>query len=116
MTRSTDHSKARQWQQHFDSFDSSGLSVQKFCSQHRLSAHSFQYWSRRLNRNAKSNNPAGMTVVTPNGSSSEIIIELGSQVSIRIPAAELGLAKSILQMALSLRAESSTFQSVVVRG
>ena len=57
-----------------------------------------------------------MTVVTPNGSSSEIIIELGSQVSIRIPAAELGLAKSILQMALSLRAESSTFQSVVVRG
>lgn len=116
MTRSVNDTKALQWQQRFRSFDSSNLSVQKFCSLHRLSVHSFQYWSRRLNRNAKPNNPPRTPVVSPNDSSSEITIELGSQLSIRIPAAELGLAKSILQMALSLRAESSSFQPVVVRG
>lgn len=116
MTRSVNDTKALQWQQRFRSFDSSNLSVRKFCSLHRLSVHSFQYWSRRLNRNAKPSNPAKMPVVAQSGTSSEITIELGSHVSIRIPAAELGLAKSILQMALSLRAESSSFQPVVVRG
>ncbi|MFY8200941.1 MAG: IS66 family insertion sequence element accessory protein TnpA [Pirellula staleyi] len=42
MTRSTNDAKARQWQQHFDSFDKCDLSVRKFCTQHRLSIHSLQ--------------------------------------------------------------------------
>jgi hypothetical protein len=115
MTRSTDDTKARQWQQHFERFDNSSLSVQKFCSQYRLSVHSFQYWSRRLNRNAKPSNPARTPVVAPNVSEPEVTIELSNQVTIRIPATDLNLARSIFQMVLSLRGESSSFQPVVVR-
>ena len=116
MARSTNDTKARQWQQHFDTFDSSNLSVRKFCSQHRLTVHSFQYWSRRLNRNVKQGGKAKESVPVANTSSLEVTVELGNQVSIRIPATDLNLAKSILQMALSLRAEFSSFQPVVIRG
>jgi hypothetical protein len=116
MARSSNDTKARQWQQHFDSFDNSNLSVQKFCSQHRLSVHSFQYWSRRLSRNAKPSNQAKQSVSVANLANPEVTIELGNQVSIRIPTTDLNLAKSILQIALSLLAESSSFQPIVVRG
>ena len=116
VTRSTNDTKAIQWQQHFDAFDTSNLSVQKFCSQHRLSVHSFQYWSHRLNRIAKRSGQTKVSTPVANISIPEITIELGNQVSIRIPATDLNLAKSILQLALSLRAESSSFQPVVVRG
>ena len=116
MARSTNDTKARQWQQHFDRFDKCDLSVRKFCSQHRLSVHSFQYWSHRLNRSAKQRGQPKESVPAVNASIPEVVIELGNQVSIRIPATDLNLAKSILQMALSLRSESSSFQPVVVRG
>jgi hypothetical protein len=116
MTRSTDDAKARQWQQHFDNFDNCDLSVRKFCSQHRLSVHSFQYWSHRLNRSAKQRGQLKESVPAVITSIPEVVIEFGNQMSIRIPATDLSLAKSILQMALSLRTESSSFQPVVVRG
>lgn len=115
MTRSTDDTKALQWQQLFDQFNNSKLSIQKFCSQHRLSVHSFQYWSRRLNRIDKPNSTARTPRAAQNTPGSEITIELGNQVSIRVSATELNLTKSILQMVLSLCKESPSFQSVIVR-
>ena len=43
------------WQQHIDSYQSSGLSGLRYCQLHELTYHCFIYWRRKLTRQA----PAG---------------------------------------------------------
>ena len=48
MLRSSDPRKLGIWQVRFRRFSSSGLSVERFCAQERVSVASFYYWRKKL--------------------------------------------------------------------
>ena len=117
MTRSLDSVKAATWKQHFDRFQLSGLSVQRFCHLNKLSVHSFQYWAKRLggvsqrSRSAKPVLSSGSEV----NSQSMLTIQFGASVEIRIPTDQLDAIKSVLLFCASAQYDSGLFRSVLVR-
>jgi hypothetical protein len=48
MPHSSDPQKLGVWQVRFRRFSSSGLSVERFCAQERVSVASFYYWRKKL--------------------------------------------------------------------
>jgi hypothetical protein len=50
MTRRLDGQKRRQWEERFERFHASGLTVGRFCANERVSVNTFYYWSKRMGR------------------------------------------------------------------
>lgn len=48
MMKRFDGQKIRQWKERFKRFRSSGLTVEQFCSNERVSANTFYYWRKRV--------------------------------------------------------------------
>ena len=48
MMRRPDEQKLQQWRDRFDRFQSSGLTVEQFCSSEHVSANTFYYWMKRV--------------------------------------------------------------------
>ncbi len=117
MTRSQDSGKAATWKQHFDRFQLSGLSVQRFCTLNKLSVHSFQYWAKTLG-GTRQRRPS-TTPLLNNGSEAKsksmITIQFGANVEIRIPADQIDAIKSVLLCCASAQSESGSFRSLLVR-
>ena len=74
------------WKQHIADWQESGLSQQAFCQQRNIKAHNLHYWRKRL----------ATTVDKPNVlipinilRSVNARLQLGSQVSIELPAESL---------------------------
>ena len=117
VTRSQDSVKAASWKQHFDRFQLSGLSVQRFCNLNKLSVHSFQYWAKRL---GGARQPARSSSHVPSSgrevsSVSIVSIQFGHNVEIRIPADQLDTIKAVLLFCSSTPSDSGSFRSVLVR-
>jgi hypothetical protein len=48
MARTADRSRAAQWRKRLARFESSSLSVARFCQRERISVASFYYWRKKL--------------------------------------------------------------------
>jgi hypothetical protein len=48
MVRRPDEQKLQQWRERFDRFQSSGLTVEQFCSNEHVSANTFYSWMKRV--------------------------------------------------------------------
>lgn len=48
MMRRFDGQKLQQWRERFDRFQSSGLTVEQFCSSEHVSPNTFYYWMKRV--------------------------------------------------------------------
>ena len=48
MVRRNDPEKRREWERRFRRFQTSGLTIGRFCNQENLAVHTFHYWARRL--------------------------------------------------------------------
>ena len=117
VTRSSDPVKSATWKQHFDRFQLSGLSVQRFCNANKLSVHSFQYWAKRLARSSQSTQSStrARSSDTEVSSLPMVSIQFGPNVEIRIPTDQLDAIKSVLLFCSSTQSESGSFRSVLVR-
>lgn len=59
MARTADPSRAAQWRQRLGRFESSSLSVARFCQRERISVASFYYWRKKLADQSPAPGPAG---------------------------------------------------------
>ncbi len=116
VTRSQDSVKAAIWKQHFDRFQLSGLSIQRFCNLNKLSVHSFQYWAKRLGGTRQPTRSSTQVLNSDREASSLPIVEIqfGPNVEIRIPADQLDTIKSVLLFCSNTQPDSGSFRSVLV--
>ena len=117
VTRSQDSVKAASWKHHFDRFQLSGLSVQRFCNLNELSVHSFQYWAKRLGGARQPTRSASQVPSSDRelSSASIVSIQFGPNVEIRIPTDQLDTIKAVLLFCSSTQSDSGSFRSVLVR-
>ena len=59
MARTADPSRAAQWRKRLARFESSSLSVARFCQRERISVASFYYWRKRLADQSPAPSPSG---------------------------------------------------------
>lgn len=79
-------SKEDFWQQHIAAWKKSGLSQQAFCQQHDIKPHNLHYWRKRLA--ASVDQPKALIPINVIRSANARL-QLGSQVSIELPAESL---------------------------
>lgn len=117
VTRSPDSAKAATWKQHFDRFQLSGLSVQRFCNLNKLSVHSFQYWAKRLGGTSQRRHSAQPVLNSGSEANSKSMLSIlfGANVEIRIPTDQLDAIKSVLLYCASAQSDSGSFRSVLIR-
>ena len=53
MTRRLDVEKRREWEERFERFRASGLTVARFCASESVSEHTFYYWAKRIGRRSR---------------------------------------------------------------
>jgi len=78
--------KAEIWKQHIVAWRESGLSQQAFCQQHDIKPHNLQYWRKRLATSVE--RPKHLIPINITHSATARL-QLGSQVSIELPAENL---------------------------
>jgi hypothetical protein len=59
MARTADPSRAAQWRKRVARFESSSLSVARFCQRERISVASFYYWRKKLADQSPASGAAG---------------------------------------------------------
>lgn len=139
MARRARHD-TRYWAEHIALQQASGLSVREYCQRESLQAHHFYYWRKRSmagqsaspERRALSARPARQAKAAnlqavdhyiaahsvEQGQS--VVIRLGDQATVHVPAAMLETIEAVLKMALricepNLQPSGHGFRSVIVR-
>ena len=59
-------SKTRYWQEHVESWQSSGLSQKAYCQQHNLKPYNLSYWKNKLDTQQEAKTTGGFVAVTLN--------------------------------------------------
>lgn len=104
MARTADPSRAAQWRKRLERFESSSLSVARFCQRERISVASFYYWRKRfaaqspspvLPRQTVPSTPAFQPVtVIPTAPALAVRLPGGAQ--LEVPSANLEIVRVVL--------------------
>jgi hypothetical protein len=129
MTRLFDVEKRRQWEDRFERYRASGLTVRRFCANERVSVNTFYYWSkcmgRRLTtaRSAEREGSSGGSrdselrkrVLAPATNSPLVHFRLNAGVEVSVPANCLDVIRCLVDRVQLSRAErSDAFHEIVV--
>jgi hypothetical protein len=129
MTRRLDGQKRRQWEERFERYRASGLTVGRFCANERVSVNTFYYWSKRMGRRSTTARPAEREGVSDGSRDSElrrrvsaaatnsplVHFRLGAAVEVSVPANCLDVIRCLVDRVQPSRAErSDAFQEIVV--
>ena len=134
MTRRYDVRKRRQWEERFERHRSGGLTVADFCAKERVSANTFYYWAKRINRRSTAARSAASAAasqrqrklsrpprVATEGFSAVaaktalVRFRLGTTVEVLVPADCLDVIRSLAHWLQGSSAErADAFQEVVV--
>jgi hypothetical protein len=129
MTRRYDVRKRRQWEERFERHRSGGLTVADFCAKERVSANTFYYWAKRIDRRSTAARSAASAtasqrqrqlslpprVATVAAKTAWVQFRLGTTVEVLVPASCLDVIRSLAQWLQGSSAEcADAFQEVVV--
>jgi hypothetical protein len=129
MTRRYDVRKRRQWEERFERHRSGGLTVADFCAKERVSANTFYYWAKRIDRRSTAARSAASAtasqrqrqlslpprVATVAAKTELVRFRLGTTVEVLVPADCLDVIRSLAQWLQGSSAErADAFQEVVV--
>lgn len=136
MAKRLDDEKRLLWVQRLARFQSSGLTVVRFCEQERLSVASFHYWARRIRAsNAGRTEPVGRVKVTnrraPAGQltetessprkaagkncASKIHFRVGRNARVSIPAECLDALRCVMEYLTADGGKQDAFRSVLLK-
>ena len=65
MVRRIDSIKRRVWEQRLQRFQSSGLTISRFCLREKVGVHTFHYWARRLRAGNSTERPSRREAQVP---------------------------------------------------
>lgn len=128
MARQDNIRKAREWTQRLRRFQSSGMTVAKFCEVERVAPHIYYYWVRRFraagSKSAKSNDERQAhavrersdSAIVPGTGTSNVQLRLTSGIQISIPADNIDALRCIVRCLSETGAgsEAGSFQRVVI--
>lgn len=129
MTRQIDVEKRREWEERFERFRASGLTVARFCASEPVSEHTFYYWAKRIGRRSTTARSAGRDGtserhrepvcrrrVSAAATNSPLVhFRLNAATEISVPADCLDVIRCLVLSVQSSRAErSDAFHEVVV--
>lgn len=128
------------WADHVARQQASGLSVREYCQRQNLQAHHFYYWRKRSlasatvaperaavlmqpTRQAKATSPhttAASTATNLAAQGQSVVIRLGDQATVHVPATMLETIEAVLKMTLRISAPDGEpsgqgFRSIIVR-
>jgi hypothetical protein len=129
MRRRLDDQKRRQWEERFERYRASGLTVRQFCANEPVSVNTFYYWSKRMGRRsttARSTEREGASggsrdselrrrVLAAATNSPLVHFRLNAGVEVSVPANCLDVIRCLVDRAQPSRAErSDAFHEIVV--
>lgn len=128
MARQDNIQKAREWTQRLKRFQSSGMTVAKFCEIERVAPHIYYYWVRRFraagSKSVKSNGERQAhavrerndSTVAPGTGTSNVQLRLASGIQISIPTDNIDALRCIVRCLseTGVGSESGSFQRVVI--
>ncbi len=85
MARTADPSRAAQWWQRLARFESSSLSVARFCQRERISVASFYYWRKKLADQSPASGPAGRSVPQATAFQPVTVVPAAPALAVRLP-------------------------------
>jgi hypothetical protein len=129
MTRRLDGQKRRQWEERFERYRASGLTVGRFCANERVSVNTFYSWSKRLKRRSTPARSAEREGASGGSRDSElrrrvsaaatnsplVHFRLNAGVEVSVPANCLDVIRCLAECVQQSRREhSDAFREVVV--
>lgn len=129
MTRRLDDQKRRQWEERFERYRASGLTVRRFCANERVSVNTFYYWSKRMKRRSTTARLAEREGASGGSRDSELCshdlaaatnsalihFRLNAGVEVSVPANCLDVIRCLVDRVQPSRAErSDAFHEIVV--
>lgn len=114
MARGLDTTKLTKWQTRLAQFEESGLTVQDYCRQQKVSPAQFYYWLRRIREqpaeraNAKKSTVGGAPTCAATQSFVEVL--LGGDVRVRLPADDRDLVQAVVSKLHSRLSTPNGFQ------
>jgi hypothetical protein len=129
MRRRLDDQKGRQWEERFERYRASGLTVGRFCANESVSVNTFYYWSKRMGRrsitvrSAEGEGASGESrdselrrhVSAAATNSPLVLFRLNIGVEVSVPANCLDVIRCLVDRVQPLRAErSDAFHEIVV--
>lgn len=84
MSAPTNPSKEQFWQEHFTTWEASGLSQAEYCKQHDLKYANFTYWRTRNNKKRRKFMPLTAPVVAD-----RLVLDLPHGIRLELPARAL---------------------------
>jgi len=129
MTVRLDGQKRRQWEERFERYRASGLTVGRFCANERVSVNTFYSWSKRLGRCSTTARSAEREGALGGSRDSEVRrrvsaaatnsplvhFRLNAGVEISVPANCLDVIRCLVDRVQPSRAEGSdAFHEIVV--
>jgi hypothetical protein len=129
MTRRFDVEKRREWEERFERFRASGLTVARFCASESVSEHTFYYWAKRIGRRSttarsavrngtseRHREPVRRRRVSAATANSPLVhFRLNGGIEVSVPTDCLDVIRCLVNSAPSPRAErSDAFHEVIV--
>ena len=129
MRRRLDDQKRRQWEERFERYRASGLTVARFCANEPVSVNTFYYWSKRMGRRSTTARSAEREGASVGSRDSElrrrvlaaamnsplVHFRLNAGVEVSVPADCLDVIRCLVDRVQPTRAErSDAFHEVVV--
>jgi hypothetical protein len=129
MTRQLDVEKRREWEERFERFRASGLTVARFCASEPVSKNTFYYWAKRIGMRStrarsaardgaseQHREPVRHTHVSAVAAHTGLVLfRLGAAVEVSVPANCLNAIRCLVHCAQHSPAErSAAFHEVVV--
>ena len=129
MTRRLDVQKRRQWEERFERFRASGLTVARFCASEPVSENTFYYWAKRIGMRSttarsaardgaseRHREPVHHTHVSAVAAHTGLVLfRLGAAVEVSVPANCLEAIRCLVHCAQHSPAERGyAFHEVVV--
>jgi hypothetical protein len=134
MTRRFDVGKRRKWEERFERFRASGLTVARFCASEAVSEHTFYYWAKRIGRRSTTARSMAARSAVRDGTSQRqrelvrrrrvsaatansplVHFRLNAGIEVSVPADCLDVIRCLVNSVQSPRAErSDAFHEVVV--